>query len=429
MTKKQILRQTNQAGKFYMELSWTILNNLEKKYGDAFYLLMLNRFQENFRSFQDAFRSYYPNSHIAYSYKTNYIPQIVKSVNDAGGFAEVVSEMEYDLAVRIGVPEKKIIFNGPYKTEQHLRKALIKGAVVNIDSLYEVTLIEKIAKHFPQNRIKTGLRVNFFLSEDHFSKFGLDFYGDEIVKAFDRLRNIPNCEIKGLHCHFSTLRRSADSYRYRAEKMIKAANRFFPDSPPSFIDLGGGFFSQMSDDLKKQFGINVPSFKDYAEAIAGVFLSSYPSGQGPMLILEPGTALTADIMKFSCKVMGFKKIRSQKIALLSGSVYNIKPTLNDKNLPLRVYHQPGIEKPKEGCYHLSGYTCRENDYLYMNYTGSLSIDDYVVFDNVGAYTVVLKPPFILPNVPVLNYEESTQNFYMIKRKETLSDVFQTFTFD
>jgi diaminopimelate decarboxylase len=412
-----------------MELSWTILNELEKQHGDAFYLLMLNRFQENYRSFQEVFRSYYPNSHIAYSYKTNYIPQIVKSVNDAGGFAEVVSEMEYDLAIRTGVPAEKIIFNGPYKTELHLEKALIKGSVVNIDSLYEVTLIEKIAKRFPQNRIKTGLRINFSLSKDHFSRFGLDFYGEEIVKAFNRFQNIPNCEITGLHCHFSTSHRSTDSYRYRAEKMIETANRFFPDTPPSFIDLGGGFFSQMSDDLKKQFGVNVPGFNDYAEAIAGVFHSSYPSGQSPMLILEPGTALTADIMKFSCKVMGFKKISSQKIALLSGSVYNIKPTLNDKNLPIRIYHQPGVERPKEDCYHLGGYTCRENDYLYLNYTGSLSVDDYVVFDNVGAYTVVLKPPFILPNVPVLNYDESTQNFYIIKRKETLSDVFQTFTFD
>lgn len=211
--------------------------------------------------------------------------------------------------------------------------------------------------------------------------------------------------------------------------MIEIANRFFLDSPLSFIDLGGGFFSQMSDDLKKQFGVNVPGFKDYAEAIAGVFLSSYPSGQGPMLILEPGTALTADIMKFSCKVMGLKKICSQKIAILSGSIYNIKPTLNDKNLPIRIYHQPGVERPKEDCYHFGGYTCRENDYLYLNYTGPLSIDDYVVFDNVGAYTLVLKPPFILPNVPVLNYDESTQSFYIIKRKETLSDIFQTFTFD
>jgi diaminopimelate decarboxylase len=50
-----------------------------------------------------------------------------------------------------------------------------------------------------------------------------------------------------------------------------------------------------------------------------------------------------------------------------------------------------------------------------------------VFDNVGAYTIVLKPPFIRPNVPVLSFESRKGTFEVIKRKEELEDVFATFS--
>ena len=50
---------------------------------------------------------------------------------------------------------------------------------------------------------------------------------------------------------------------------------------------------------------------------------------------------------------------------------------------------------------MAGYTCIESDYLYKGYKGRLGIGDYVVFENVGSYSVVMKPPFILPDIPIL----------------------------
>ena len=52
---------------------------------------------------------------IGYSYKTNYLPSLIKEMSNLGAYAEVVSRLEYDLALKIGVKPNKIIFNGPLK--------------------------------------------------------------------------------------------------------------------------------------------------------------------------------------------------------------------------------------------------------------------------------------------------------------------------
>ena len=71
---------------------------------------------------------------------------------------------------------------------------------------------------------------------------------------------------------------------------------------------------------------------------------------------------------------------------------------------------------------MAGYTCIEDDYLYRNYQGKLGKGDFAVFDNVGSYSVVMKPPFILPDVAVLELQENGKA-ELIKRPQTAEDIF------
>ena len=73
-----------------------------------------------------------------------------------------------------------------------------------------------------------------------------------------------------------------------------------------------------------------------------------------------------------------------------------------------------------------GFTCIESDYLYRHYNGNLAKGDMVVFGNVGSYSVVLKPPFILPNFPIIDISEG--QLEIIKRGESFDDLFHTFNF-
>ena len=74
-----------------------------------------------------------------------------------------------------------------------------------------------------------------------------------------------------------------------------------------------------------------------------------------------------------------------------------------------------------------GYTCIEKDILYRGYTGKLSVGDFVVFHQAGSYSVVMKPPFILPNVPIIQLDSaSSTGFKILKRQEFFDDVFATY---
>lgn len=113
-----------------MQLTSKIMKNLADKYGDAFYFLDSKQFRINIDELMDAFRAVYPKVNIAYSHKTNYIPVLARIVNECGGYAEVVSDMETEIALRIGVPTEKIIMNGSCKNISTSEKLLLGGGLM-----------------------------------------------------------------------------------------------------------------------------------------------------------------------------------------------------------------------------------------------------------------------------------------------------------
>ena len=108
-------------------LTRDIIAPLRAEYGEAFYLLESEQFQKNFIELRDGFRKVYPNFNIAYSYKTNYTPKFCRLVYEMGGYAEVVSEMELDIAKRVGVPANRTIWNGPIKNVEVMETFLADG--------------------------------------------------------------------------------------------------------------------------------------------------------------------------------------------------------------------------------------------------------------------------------------------------------------
>lgn len=396
------------------------LKDLTKNFGDAFYMLESKQFRQNFNELKSEFVKIYPSFNIAYSYKTNYTPKLCKIINELGGFAEVVSDMEMEIALRVGVEPKNIIWNGPVKNAEKVEQLLTMGGTVNIDSAYEIDLVEKIAKENLNYKLNIGIRCNFDINDGVVSRFGFDLESEDFKNALALVERYPNLHLVGLQCHFAT--RRLDTWRTRAEGMLALIDRL--GIVPERIDLGGGLFGKMADSLKEQFDSEIPTYRQYAEAVAPVFAEHFKNAENkPMLLIEPGSALVGDCMRFAARVMNIKHVRGKAIATLLGSIYNINPTLNKKNPPIEVYAM-GEEQKDYFDLDFGGFTCIESDYLYRHYNGKLAKGDVVVFGNVGSYSVVLKPPFILPNFPVIDISEGQME--MIKRGETFDDLFRTF---
>ena len=394
------------------------LQELKKQYGDAFYLLDSKQFRTNYAELKNAFASIYPNFNIAYSYKTNYTPKLCKIVNELGGYAEVVSEMELELALRIRAKYENIIWNGPIKNPTVLKEFLLNGGVANIDSLDDFELVKNIVENNPNKQIRLGIRVNYDVGDGVISRFGIDVDSNEFATVLDYCRTTKNVELVNLQCHFA--KRQIEYWPDRAKGMIKLIDKI--GFVPQRIDLGGGLFGKMDESLKAQFTSQIPTYDDYAKAVATVFKNRF-GDNGPELIIEPGSALVGDCMKLVGTVKTIKNVRGKWYASLLASQKNISMT--NVNPPIEVIHT-GKDIKRYNNLDMVGFTCIEGDVLYKNYTGELGLEDTVIFGNCGSYSLVMKPPFILPNFPVLDISEGKVE--VIKRKETFDDLFHTFNY-
>jgi diaminopimelate decarboxylase len=395
--------------------------------GSPFYLLDSGRFERNFDDLTSAFQSRYSPFILAYSYKTNYIPYLCRIISQKGGWAEVVSRMEYDLALKVGQDPQKIIFNGPVKTAADIRLALDNGSVVNLDCRTELDVVQRYAQEQPGKTVRIGLRVNIGLSDEagrshiqnslKVGRFGFDPADVDLAFIAD------NVKVVSLHGHTSTTDRSLWCYEVIAKTLCRIGEEHFSETI-DYLNVGGGFFGRMYPDMPFQ---NVPSFADYAEAVCGVLnANSWACRKIPTLVIEPGVAMAADCVSFITRVISIKEISGQIFVTVDGSAFHCKPTFHSLNMPHQIITQAA--RPPLRTYSVVGSTCMEKDILLKDITAPLPCPgDYIKIDNVGAYTLVMSPPFIHP-APAILADEGGGAYMLVRRKQTLEDVFGNYSF-
>lgn len=401
----------------------TQVKELTQTYGSPVYVFDERAFVDNFRRLESAFRRIYPKYQIAYSFKTNYTPYIASVVKRLGGYAEVVSGMEYFIAKKIGFSDEQILFNGPNKGQAG-QQAFLNGCMVNVDNIPEAAELVRVAREHPTHTFEIAVRVNMDVGQNFISRFGID--PEQLEEVFSVLRSAKNISVAGLHCHISRCR-DLQAWQLRAQKMLALADRFFPE-PPKFIDLGSGMFGTMDAELAAQFS-DVPTYEAYAEVVAGTFAGHYrqlPEEKKPMLVTEPGTTLVNRFVDLIARVDAIKTIRGKNIAVLNCSAHNLGETCTLKELPLRIIP---VETAHDRYTNLdfTGYTCLEQDVMRRNVTCSLGVGDHVVFGNVGGYSNVLKPPFIRPNCAMVALTKDGQ-VELMKKQESIEDILHTYVF-
>ena len=402
-----------------MHLNAELLRSLKKEYGEAFYLLDSAQFRQNFIELKSAFSSIYSNFNIAYSYKTNYTPKLCKIVNELGGYAEVVSEMELELAYRVGVVPQKIIWNGPIKDINKVKSFLLDGGTVNIDSISEAKEIQKFALENSDSMLNVGIRCNFDVDDGVISRFGFDIHGKDFQKVLSLIKDTDNLHLINFHCHFA--KRQIEYWPARARGMCQLIKSL--DIMPERIDIGGGLFGKMAESLKEQFSFSIPTYAEYAQVAASEFAAAFSDeADSPELLIEPGSALVGDCMKFAGTVKTIKNVRGKYYASVLGSQKNISMT--GVNPPIEVVQMVSEAKSYKDV-DFVGFTCIEGDCLHKGYSGPLAVGDVVIISNCGSYSLVMKPPFILPNFPVLDI--SGGSVEVIKRAESFDDIFRTYT--
>lgn len=359
------------------------------------YVFMRGRFDRNVEEFLAAFKREYPNMNAAYSYKTNYASGACVSADRHGCYAEVVSPMEYDYALSLGVRPERIIYNGVYKTPESIRKAASLGSAINANDRDELSIIIQAAKEAGA-KPKAGIRLRLDVGAGRPSRFGVDPEGAEFGEMLEMAREA-GISISGLQCHISP-DRSAESFGRRAALMAEAARRA---GGVARLDLGGKMYGRMDKKLSGQFEAYIPSYGEYASAVGKVFREEFPSG-GTELVMEPGTALASDCMVLAARVLSVREIGGRgRVAVVDASVRDLG-FLGKKRPPIRVIR--GGRGGGVGKCMIVGCSCIEDDVICDSYEGEIGVGDTVVVGNAGAYTCNLASRFIKPVPPIVEYD-------------------------
>jgi diaminopimelate decarboxylase len=320
---------------------------LLQRYGSPLFIVSEKTLRDNVRRLKRAFATRWPRVRHGWSYKTNYLGAVCNVLHQEGSWAEVVSGFEYEKARALGVPGSRIIFNGPWKPNHVLERAIEDGATIHIDHLDELYAIENVARGLGRERVPVGIRLNFDTGyTDAWSRFGFNLESGAARDAVQRIAASKWLRLTGLHSHIGTF--VLDVRAYAAQARIMAG---FMDATESethctieYLDIGGGFASHNAlQGVYLPPEQLVPSFEQYAEAITDALLEAtrnrVAAGKPlPVLVLETGRAVVDDAETLVTSVVGNKRLPDGRRAAILDAGVNLLFTAywyNHEIKPLR----------------------------------------------------------------------------------------------
>ncbi len=399
--------------------------SLVERFGSPLFVFSEAQLRSKIREAQAAFSRRYPDVRFAWSYKTNYLNAICRLFHQEGALAEVVSEFEYEKARANGVPGSDIIFNGPHKGREILRRAAAEGALIQVDNLDELLLLGDIAQERAgREPIGIALRVHLDTATHAvWSKFGFNADDGEAMRVVRRIRQMPGLRLQGFHAHIGTFILEPDAYRRSAAVLVRLAleAEACGAGPIRYLNCGGGFASRAR--LHGQYvppEQATPSFDRYAEAICETIIQAWPAGRHlPRLYLETGRALVDEAGYLLSTVVAVKRRTSLAAPSLDGVLgaygkgafasaavppQSVRPALVlDAGINLlytSAWYQPAVLSARAtpdlpmpttvyGCLCMNIDVIREEAPL-----PALAAGDHVVLHPVGAYNITQSMQFI-----------------------------------
>lgn len=399
------------------------VGELISRFGSPLFVISEKRIRKLYKQARQAFETRYPRVQFAWSYKTNYLSAVCNVYHQEGSWAEVVSGFEYDKAISNGVEGSKIIFNGPDKTEEDLKKAITNQSLIHIDHLEELYMLQEIARSTRQ-RPKVAIRVNMDTGVyPMWDRFGFNYENGQAWDALNKIMYSGNMDLMGLHTHIGTFMLSPSAYAVAASKLAQLARMVQQkyDHEIKYIDMGGGFASRNT--LKGAYlpGQDTnPHFDDFAEAISSALINSdYRPKTPPLLILETGRALIDDAAWLLGTVIANKRLSDGKRTTIVDFGVNVLFTSfwYDHRIspaqPFTAYTEDTV---------MYGPLCMNIDVIRENVSMPLlNKGDYVVVHSVGAYNMTQWMQFITlrPKVIIIDTEG---NPHVIRQNEVLANL-------
>lgn len=399
---------------------------------------------ESFERFHRAFKNVYSRVMVCYSIKTNNNLSICNFLREKGSYAEVGSELDLSVALKAGFSGDKIIYDGPFKPRNALRKAIEnKILLINLESFKEMEMLNSLAE---KEKIvqPIGLRVNPFkppnfprvLHVNNLLEAGYDYpvsrFGfptTEIPKAFKHLKKMKNLRLECLMAH-----PYATALNVLPPIMREAHEKFGFEI--KYLNFGGGFdpgvtghtgdFLLMFDFLKRKIGLKssldqkreTRSIESIAETLSKGIRQRLGNLPEPSLITEPGSYLVGPSGMLLLRVDHIKMAAGHKWTIVDGGT-NLLPVIHDRREVLIASrtHESNREQTN-----IVGPLLYPKDFVAIRVLmPRVEQDDIIAVLYCGAYSLSSSTQFLYPRPPAVSISPHGK-VKIIREKETFEDV-------
>ncbi|MFT3744856.1 MAG: diaminopimelate decarboxylase [Pyrinomonadaceae bacterium] len=224
--------------------------DLTREHGTPLFVFSEKRIRHNIDRLKRVQASIPCRLKVCYAAKAMSTMGILKAVKDADCDIEVNSGGELWKALEAGFTGDQSIFNGTSKEVWELENAInAEIYAIQVDSLYELSLIEETAKRLGKTANVSLRLVPEIESDTHSglqtalvtSKFGM--MPDEAFSAFREHKDSKHLNLCGIHLHVGSQNPDPIVYTQALELLFAAIKRIYTETgkPLEHINIGGGF--------------------------------------------------------------------------------------------------------------------------------------------------------------------------------------------
>lgn len=303
------------------------LRVIAEEVGTPVYVYSTAAMRSNVRALQSALAGL-DDALIAYAVKANPNSAVLATLAAEGLGADIVSGGEYQRARAAGFPADKIVMSGVGKTTAEMALALNGGLFqFNLESLPEAEALSQVAVELGKAApvafrvnpdVAAGSHVKISTGGAH-NKFGIPIA--EASAAFDRLKELPGLEIKGVAVHIGSQLTSLQPLGAafaRLGELIEALR--VKGHSITTADLGGGLGVSYDPSIEAP-----PSAAEY-----GAMVSRVTRDWRVRLIFEPGRLIVGNAGVLLTEVIRVKDGPSHPFVVIDAAMNDLlRPTLYD----------------------------------------------------------------------------------------------------
>ncbi|WP_338867604.1 pyridoxal-dependent decarboxylase [Myxococcus stipitatus] len=411
------------------------LKELVERWGSPLHVVHLAALRRNVERFQAVPPGCTAGCEVYYSYKTNPVPGILSVMHGLGVGAEIISAYELWLALKLGVPADRIVYNGPVKSEASVRESISRGIqLLAANHPEELGTFARIAAEVGK-RPRVALRVS--TDSGWAAQFGTPIAGGAALRAYAQARASSHLNVVGLHAHRGATIRTEGEFTGFVEAVLAFTDTLHQELGLDLevLDLGGSLCTPSVEHIaERDWRLNLTFFRDVPApdptqamgisryvSLAVEMVESHYARRGrrrPRIFLEPGRAMTGDTQLLLGRVHTLKAGEDRTWAVLDMGVNHAECVRNEYH---QLFHVDRPDAPASRVYTVVGPICTPGDTLYhAKRLPDLAPGDTLAIMDAGAYFVPFATSFSYPQPAIIALEEDGSE-RLLRRAETFED--------